>query len=70
MLKKSLTKLFIELNNMETQILKEIERLQKSARDHNPKSDYRDGYLKALLNIKQEIKEMIDIRDKTGYYKK
>ena len=53
---------------MEKEILEQIEYLQKLGRDA-PESDYKNGYLKGLLNIKQEIKEMIDIRDKTGYYK-
>jgi len=52
---------------METEILKHIESLQDTAR-LSKESEYRGGYLNALLNIKQDIKERIDIRDKTGYY--
>jgi hypothetical protein len=53
---------------METEILKHIQSLQDSARLAD-KDDLNDGYLKALLNVKQYIKERIEIRDKTGYYK-
>ncbi len=53
---------------MEDKILDHIEKLQKYARLAK-KDDFNDGYLKALLNIKTNINEMIDKRDKKGYYK-
>ena len=53
---------------MEEKILEEISHKQELTRKAED-CEFKDGYLKALLNIKQWIKEEIDIRDKTGYYK-
>jgi len=64
---KQITNKLVCKDCKESKILEHIEKCQKLARLAK-KDDFQEGYLKALLNVKQNIKEMIDIRDKTGYY--
>ena len=52
---------------MEDKILKHIEKLQNAA-ELVKKDNFNEGYLKALLNVKMNIIEKIDKRDKKGYY--